>query len=185
MRHLYLDSLIMKTHRTRWPVFNPLGFLKLLTGLSNSMETITQVRICNLSDLVLQRNFSKAKRVRVDEEKEEELDPLIGNVTYLWAGLNVTDGDDAHCAHWLSLPFISFCNFSFRLSRAAVLLHQSERRRHREQSEAAGPDHSVGSGGRGKEVQGRLLGGVWCKIWDWFTFRKLETSRGLFCCGLD
>lgn len=43
---------------------------------------------------------------------------------------------------------------------AAVLLHQSERSGHRLQSEAAGPDLRQAAGLRGREVQGRLLGGV-------------------------
>lgn len=46
---------------------------------------------------------------------------------------------------------------------SAILLHQSECRRHWQQSETAGRDHTEAAGGRKREEQGRILGGVWCK----------------------
>lgn len=45
----------------------------------------------------------------------------------------------------------------------AVLLHQSERVWHREQSQAARWDQAAEAGQWGREEQGRLLGGVWRK----------------------
>lgn len=62
-----------------------------------------------------------------------------------------------------SFPLISIIKCSFPL--AAVLLHQGECSRHRQQGEAVGPDHAAAAGGRGREEQGGLLGGIWRKTW--------------------
>lgn len=46
---------------------------------------------------------------------------------------------------------------------SALLFHQSERSRHCQQSETAGPDCTNPAGWRGREKKGWLLGGVWRK----------------------
>lgn len=94
----------------------------------------------------------------VDQYKRKGIEEISGNWVYLkQVSKSSTRCSSVSCPHTANIiyPWL----MAHRLL-SAVLLHQGEFGRHRQQGETAGPDLGAGAGRRGTEEQGGLLGGV-------------------------